>query len=194
MKDNIFNKYPELLSLCEKLCREKIRAVIAIDGRAASGKSTLACALADKLGGHVVHVDDFFLPFDMRTAARLGTPGGNFHSERMITEVVTCLDSAFEYGVYSCAEGKITKKRQIGADGPVIIEGAYSTSPVLGKYYDIAIFLTASFDCRMSRIKARNGMLKARAFEDKWIPLEEAYFEAFAIEESADMIIDTTDV
>lgn len=187
-------KFPELLSLCEGLCREKTRAVIAIDGRAASGKSTLAKELAYKLGGEVVHVDDFFLPFDMRTAERLGTPGGNFHHERMITEVTECIDGAFEYGVFSCADGKVTEKREIRANVPIIVEGAYSTSPVLGKYFDLAVFLTASYEVRMSRITARNGSEKAKAFAERWIPMEEAYFAAYGIESSADLIIDTTDV
>lgn len=37
------------------------RAVIAIDGMAASGKSTLAARLAEELDGCVIHMDDFFL-------------------------------------------------------------------------------------------------------------------------------------
>ncbi len=36
------------------------RAVIAIDGMAASGKSTLAARLAEELDGCVIHMDDFF--------------------------------------------------------------------------------------------------------------------------------------
>ena len=36
--------------------------IIAIDGRCAAGKTTLAARLAKELGGDVIHMDDFFLP------------------------------------------------------------------------------------------------------------------------------------
>ena len=50
-------------------------AVIAIDGRAASGKTTMAGALRLILGGSVISMDDFFLPPELRTEARLSQPG-----------------------------------------------------------------------------------------------------------------------
>ncbi|MCL1786352.1 MAG: hypothetical protein FWG38_00075 [Defluviitaleaceae bacterium] len=62
--------------------------VIAIDGRAASGKSTLATALKDVIDGEVVHMDDFFLPKALRTEARMKEAGGNIHYERFLEEVV----------------------------------------------------------------------------------------------------------
>jgi uridine kinase len=65
--------------------------VIAIDGRAASGKSTLAAALKDVIGGEVIHMDDFFLPKALRTEARMKEAGGNIHYERFAEEVVSRL-------------------------------------------------------------------------------------------------------
>ena len=54
-------------------------SVIALDGRAAAGKSTLAAALAETLQAAVSHMDDFFLPLALRTPQRLAQPGGNIH-------------------------------------------------------------------------------------------------------------------
>ena len=62
------------------------RAVIAIDGMAASGKSNLAARLAEELDGCVIHMDDFFLPPELRTQERLSSPGGNVHYERFEAE------------------------------------------------------------------------------------------------------------
>ena len=45
--------------------------VIAVDGMAASGKTTLAGLLAQRLDAAVVHMDDFFLPQGFRTPERL---------------------------------------------------------------------------------------------------------------------------
>ena len=46
-------------------------SVIALDGRAAAGKSTLAAALAETLQAAVIHMDDFFLPLALRAPQRL---------------------------------------------------------------------------------------------------------------------------
>lgn len=187
-------KFEQLFEHCVKLTRDKKRAVIAIDGRAASGKSTLAADLARYIGGVVVHADDFFLPFDKRTDERLSEPGGNIHYERFRAEVIDHLGESFDYGVFNCSEGRVTEQRHIPADCPLIIEGAYSSSPVFGRYYDLSVFVTASYEIRISRIRERNGDIKAEMFKKRWIPLEEVYFETFRIEDAADMIIDTTDV
>ena len=63
-------------------------SVIALDGRAAAGKSTLAAALAETLQAAVIHMDDFFLPPALRTPQRLDRPGGNIHYERFAEEVL----------------------------------------------------------------------------------------------------------
>ncbi len=62
-----------LLSALEKKPEAK---VIVIDGMCGSGKSTLAAALGKQMVGEVIHMDDFFLPFDLRTKERLSAPGG----------------------------------------------------------------------------------------------------------------------
>ena len=41
------------------------RAVLAIDGMSASGKTTLAEELAEQFSGSVIHTDDFHLPFEL---------------------------------------------------------------------------------------------------------------------------------
>ena len=67
---------------------EKGRAVIAVDGMCAAGKSTLADDIKACFGGTVIRADSFFLPPELRSDKRLGEPGGNFHRERFCTEVV----------------------------------------------------------------------------------------------------------
>ena len=45
---------------------QKQRAVMAIDGRCAAGKTTLAHRLAANYAGAVIHMDDFFLPAELQ--------------------------------------------------------------------------------------------------------------------------------
>lgn len=62
--------------------------LLAIDGMSGSGKTTLAQSLQEKWHAHVFHMDDFFLPLEMRTPQRLQQPGGNVHYERFLETVL----------------------------------------------------------------------------------------------------------
>jgi len=163
--------------------------IIAIDGRAASGKTTLSVKLADS-GVSVVRMDDFFLPPELRTAERLAKPGENFHHERFAEEVLPFLrgNKAFSYRVFDCSAGTYTDTREITPAGIIIVEGSYSCHPILDEYMDLRVFLDVSHDVQLQRIEARNGKKKAAEYAAKWIPLEEAYFEAFEIMQRADII------
>ena len=134
--------------------------IIAIDGRCAAGKTTLAARLAKELGGDVIHMDDFFLPPALRTQERRSEPGGNVHYERFLTEVIPKLASgqAFSYQRFDCSRMAPGDWLPVQNNGFVFVEGAYSCHPVL----------------------------------QLWIPLEEAYFQAFSLEENTDYIIKQT--
>ena len=165
--------------------------VIAIDGRSASGKTTIASQLAAETNGSVIHMDDFFLPPAMRTAERLSERGGNVHYERFMEEVLPFIRGTkpFSYRRFDCSLMDYSGSVTVNPSSLVIVEGAYSLSPRFGKYYDLSIFMTIDKELQMERIIKRNGIDKARVFEIKWIPLEEAYFSAFSIEENAKRVI-----
>ena len=144
--------------------------IIAIDGRCAAGKTTLAARLAKELGGDVIHMDDFFLPPALRTQERRSEPGGNVHYERFLTEVIPKLASgqAFSYQRFDCSR----------------------MAP--GDYMDRKVFLDIDHETQTERIRTRNGEDILQDFLQLWIPLEEAYFQAFSLEENTDYIIKQT--
>ena len=163
--------------------------VIAIDGRAGSGKTTLANIISEVFEGQTVHADDFFLPPAMRTEERLGEPGGNIHYERLKEQVIDRLGAPFEYDVFDCSVMAVNGKRKIENTKLVIVEGSYSMHPYLGRYYDTGIFLSVDKAEQEKRILLRNGEKMLRMFKEKWIPLEEKYFSAYAVESKADIVI-----
>ena len=69
------------------------RILIAIDGRCAAGKTTLANRLHETAGWSVFHMDDFFLRPEQRTEQRLNTPGENVDHERFLEEILIPLKS-----------------------------------------------------------------------------------------------------
>jgi len=162
-------------------------SIIAIDGRAASGKSTLAAGLRDIIGAEAIHMDDFFLPPELRTATRLSEPGGNIHYERFAQEVLPHLASGrgFEYRIFDCDTNSYNGTRKVVPSPWRVVEGSYSHHPRFGDYADVRVFSTVDSMTQMERITARNGTKMAAMFAAKWIPMEEAYFEAYDIAENA---------
>ena len=158
--------------------------IIAIDGRAASGKSTLADGLRTVIGAEIIHMDDFFLPPELRTEVRLREPGGNIHYERFAQEVLPHLKSGkpFEYRIFDCTTMSYNGTRKIAASPWYVVEGSYSHHPNFVNYADHRVFSTVDSATQMDRIIARNGAKVAEMFATKWIPMEEAYFKAFNME------------
>lgn len=169
--------------------------VVTIDGRCGSGKSTLADLIFSVYGCCVVHTDDFFLPASLRTKKRYSTPGKNIHYERFNSEISEPAATmrpgdSIKYGVFDCQCGTITSSREVATKPFLLIEGSYSSSPDITIKRDLSIFLTISNEEQLRRIAERNKD-KYADFINKWIPMEEKYFQEYNIKESSDLVINT---
>jgi len=183
-------------SVAEAVLREidalrpgKERLLVAIDGRSASGKTTLAALLQERCGCDVVHIDSFFLRPEQRTAQRLAEPGGNVDRERFAEEVLAPLGRGepFSYRPFDCKIQELMEPIHIAPRPITVVEGAYSCHPQLAGSYDLTVFLSVGRAEQARRILARNGKAGAAAFAEKWIPLEERYFAACQTEERCDL-------
>lgn len=163
--------------------------LIAIDGRCAAGKTTLAAWLQEKTGCNVIHMDHFFLQPVQRTKQRMQEPGGNVDYERVRKEVMLPLKQGkpFSYQRFDCAKMEMSEHVQIEPNAITIVEGSYSCHPSLWEFYDMRVFLDVDLQEQLRRICCRNGTEALAAFRDRWIPLEERYFSAFQIRERCDL-------
>ncbi len=168
--------------------------VAALDGRCAAGKTTLAALLQQEWTRQtgqncpVLHMDDFFLREDQRTPERLQQPGGNVDWERFLQEALLPLKrgNPFCYRPYRCHLGQLVEPVRV-EPGPVnFVEGTYSCHPALWSQYGLHIFLTVSPEEQLLRIQKRNGA-QAAMFQNKWIPLEEQYFQACQIQQQCEL-------
>lgn len=190
----VSSRFLPLLPVLEKLAAlpetERSR-IIAIDGRAASGKSTAAEALAAVLEAGIVHMDDFFLPPELRTAERLAEEGGNIHYERFLEEVLPHLHdpAPFSYRRFDCGVMALNGMREVAGGAYRIVEGSYSHHPALGDYADVRVFSHVGAEVQKERILHRNGEEMLQMFLSRWIPMEERYFAALAIRDKAHTII-----
>lgn len=169
----------------------KTPCTIALDGRAASGKTTLAADFAAVTGAGVIHMDDFFLPPELRAKERLQTPGGNVHYERFKTDVLPHLQKSadFQYPRFDCSVMHLRGERAVQGSDIYIVEGAYSCHPALGEYMQVRAFCDVDAKTQRARILARDGEKMLERFEQSWIPLEENYIKCCNIKEKASVIL-----
>ena len=167
---------------------------VAIDGMSGSGKSFLSCLLADRYECNVFHMDDYFLPLEMRAEKRLDEPGGNVHYERVKEEVLNPLreNRPVICRAYSCGDWKYSEPRIIEAKRLNIIEGSYSMHPYLREAYDLSVFLEIEKEEQIRRIIVRDPDRSVQPFINRWIPLENKYFNELNIRSYCDIVLDTT--
>jgi len=168
--------------------------VLSIDGYCGSGKSTLAALLGELYDCDVIAMDDFFLPPALRTPERLAQPGGNIHYERFVEEVAEGLKSGkpFEYTAFDCSVMAYGVKKRVDMKPLVICEGSYSAHPQFESMYHYRIFVMCSRKEQRRRLLARSGPELFDRFINEWIPMENIYFQRYAIRENSHISLDTT--
>lgn len=187
IREEIIN---EIKSLAESSDRN---VLIAIDGRCASGKTTFASYVSKALDCNVFHMDDYFLRPEQRTAERLKEPGGNVDRERFNEEILTPLTEGADrivYRKFDCRTMSLQPPVRVTTKKINIIEGAYCCHPDLIDKYDMKIFFDITKELQKERILNRNGSKQWEVFRERWIPMEERYFEEFKVKEHCDICVD----
>jgi len=176
----------------DRALAEGERVILALEGGAASGKTTLAAELAALYQAPVIHMDEFFLLPDMRNPERFAQPGGNIHSERFQAQAADPIrkNQPFSYEIFDCSAGAMAGKKQIGHEKLIIVEGVYSLHPLYRDIYTLRFFLKTDAETQDARLRARGEWLYER-FQQAWLPMERAYFQAFQPEKCCDLILET---
>jgi len=183
-KEHFLPVVKEIDSLLENSKKEPL--LVAIDGKCASGKTTLSYYLQEQYDCNIFHMDDFFLRIEQRTPERLQEVGGNVDYERFKEQVLNPLlkKSKIDYRKFSCKTGKLAEEATCMLPKRLnVIEGSYSMHPYFGDVYDLHIFTEVDGQTQLANIVKRNG--DATRFQEEWIPKENAYFEKFHIKENA---------
>ncbi len=166
------------------------KLLITLDGPCATGKTTLAARLADLLCAPVIHTDDFVVPHARKTPERLSIPGGNCDVERLAGEVIAPWKAGKEvhYRRYDFRNDRLRDPEILPETGILILEGSYCSLPELRQFADVPVFVTAPWEIRERRLKEREAPEFLKGFYERWIPLEDAYFQAYGLP-TADMIV-----
>lgn len=171
------------------------RVLVALDGMAASGKTTLATALAGRFAqSAVVHMDDFTIPFEARFPGYFDEQLSNADIDRFDREVLSPLlaGQAACYRPYVChPDPGFLAPVTIPADTRLIlVEGAYCLHPRLFDRYGLRVLCTVSPETQRARILQRNGSAQLERFERLWIPMENRHIAAHALAARCDLTLE----
>jgi len=198
IKNSCIRRFEPVVTEIRRLLEdpEKKIILVAIDGKCASGKSTLGYYLKNRFDANLFHMDDFFLQKHQRTEERFVQVGGNVDYERFKEQVLTPLLEGKEitYQRFDCGSLELQAAKQMKPKRLNIIEGSYSQHPYFGEVYDLKVFMEIDPESQLKNIEKRNGVKKLQMFKEKWIPKETAYFEAFGIKEKSDLVIAWTNL
>lgn len=181
--------FTSIRSQISRLLAEKDTVLVAIDGNATAGKTTLADRLAREFSCNVFHMDDFFLQPAQRTSQRLAEAGGNVDYERFRREILEPLGRGEPicYQPYDCRSRSLKEPVMVPPKPLTIVEGTYSCHPYFENPYDLTIFLAVSPEVQQKRVLQRPEF-KHRMFFEVWIPMEQRYFDTFQIKESCHLL------
>lgn len=191
----IRKEYARLLPLLAAIDRKLAageRVLLAIEGGAAAGKSTLAQLLNHVYDCTVAHMDDFFLRPEQRTRERLEEAGGNVDRERFLQEVLLPLSrgETVNYRRFDCGIQCILPAQPMKPTALTVVEGVYSMHADLRDRYNLCVFLKISPELQKQRICGRNSPEMQRRFFEEWISMEERYFSAMDVEMACDLVIE----
>ncbi len=162
-------------------------AVVAVDGPAGSGKTTIAAVLAGLLGdarhpAPVVHMDDLYPGWDgLADAVPL-----------LVDQVLEPLATGgpARWRRYDWVEGRYAEEHQLPVTPAVVVEGVACGSLPCAPYLALLVWVDAPHDLRLSRGLARDGET-FRPHWERWAAQERAHFAAHRTRERADLRLET---
>lgn len=195
--------------------REKgIPFLIGIDGAAGSGKTMFAKAFTEHLrdmGEHVIEasVDGFHneraTRYRQGRNSAVGYYEDAFNYQLMIDRLLgpikmirkTCQRVAFD----CLNDREHLQIEDVMPDSILVMEGVFLFRPVLGRYWDMKIFLDVGHKEIMSRVVSREKDQKAlgsfteikKVYEKRYIPAQHMYYDEVHPKEQADVVIDNND-
>jgi uridine kinase len=170
--------------------------LVALDGRSAAGKSTLAAAVAPLVDGVVIDGDDFYSGgnadrWDGMGAAEKVSHCIHWRRQRAVLEKLANGEAAAWHPYdWEADDGSLAQAPIICEPAPVIIlDGAYSARPELADLFDLRVLLDAPAGLRRERLIEREGEGYRDEWNARWDEAEHWYFGNVMPPESFDLVI-----
>jgi uridine kinase len=180
------------------------RVLVAVDGVGASGKTTFAARLADRLRPRpviVLHVDDFFRPSADRHARGRHSAEGfwldAYDYDALVTGTLVPLATGgsglYRPASFDPAADATVEPDPVEAarDALVLVEGTFLHRDELLRFWDFSIYLDVPFEEATRRMVRRDGEHRPT---ERYVGGQLLYFAAASPWERASLVVDNTDV
>jgi uridine kinase len=154
--------------------------IVTIDGRAGTGKTTLAEALAVLTDATVIHLDDLYDGW-------AGLAAGIDQAATIVGGAAT--GSSVAYRRYNWTLGRYDDALLVEVGDVLIVEGVGAGAEQLRPRVDLAVWLESPADLRRQRALQRGGEDFATHWDD-WATLEELYIKENKPDHYADLRYD----
>jgi uridine kinase len=155
--------------------------LVAIDGPAGSGKTTLAGAVAELTGAQVVHMDDLMDGWD-----------GMAGTGPQLLSIVEPLarGEAGSYRHYDWHEARFDRTVEVPPAPWLVIEGVGAGNPAIADLVTVLVWVEADDDVRLRRGLERDGSAMEGHWR-AWMRDEIGFFAAHRTAERADVRVRT---
>jgi uridine kinase len=170
--------------------------LVALDGRSATGKSTLADLVGQRLGALVIDSDDFYRGgtdafWDAMTAAQKMDLVIDWERQRSVLERLHRRKATtwrpYDWDV---DDGSLAAELTGGPAEVVILEGAYSARPELADLLSLRVLLQLPREVRRQRLLQREGERYRAEWEARWGAAEDLYFQTVMPPKAFDLVLD----
>jgi uridine kinase len=170
--------------------------LVALDGRSAAGKSTLAALVAPLVGAVVIDGDGFYSggsaeSWDAMSAEDKVSHCIDWRRQRPVLETLKRGESASWHPYdWEADDGTLEHMPVVCEAAPVIIlDGVYSARPELADLFDLLVFLDAPTELRGERLIEREGEGYRQEWNARWDEAERWYFGTVMPPEAFDLVI-----
>lgn len=172
----------DLFEYIQNLIKEKGNIVLCVDGFSGAGKEIFAKKLSALGESRIIYMSDFALPKEMESENRYKKLGGNIYWEKFKEEVLPNIRGNLAYTT-SDGTSRLYKPMPL-----TIVAGTYSMHKEFGDYWDMSFFLSIDPKEQIKKL-AKRDISKLQDYKEKWIPMENAYFEKWKIKDKADVLL-----
>jgi uridine kinase len=177
----------DLICALLDLCKGSERPIIAIDGPAGAGKTTLASnihlALYPNFTSTIIHMDDLYNGWDKALSVEL-------------TEVLSYIAQAhsqsqpISLSKFNWADSTFSPAEAIDDAQLIILEGVGSGQGAIREYLSALIWIDIDESKGLSRVLERDGE-GIRNQMQKWLVTQERHFALEKTENAADFVLTT---
>jgi len=177
----------ELTAALFDVCKSEYRPIIAIDGPAGAGKTTLAehlaSALSLKYKVQVIHMDDLYNGW---------VDAFDHHLSHALIAIANAHTSQEKISIsrYNWHDGAYSPAVEIPQADLLIFEGVGSSQSAIRECLTATIWLEIDREQGLKRVIARDGAANSSEMS-QWLLLQEDYFIRENCENSADFILTT---